>query len=218
MNVIVFGGTSGIGAAVTDALRWRGDAVTTVGRSDKADLRADITQPISLELIGAIRDADAAVLAAGIGAGKPLALQTDAEIANVINTDLTAQLILMRCCLRGWMERGSGSIVAVSSVAAKVGISGLVVYSAAKAGLEAAVRAAAREYGRFHLRLNCVAPGYIETPMTADLTDRIRGQITKRTPGGRVGCPEDVAGAVLLLLDNPHINGTVITVDGGYSA
>ncbi|OSM00184.1 putative short-chain dehydrogenase/reductase SDR [Magnetofaba australis IT-1] len=149
-----------------------------------------------------------------------LATQDVGAIAQTIDVDLTATLLLTRAVARRMLLRKQGRIIMVSSVIAHTGFSGLVPYAAAKAGLEGAVRALCREMGRARVTVNAIAPGYLETDMTADMGDKQRQQVIRRTPLGRLGQAEDVTAAARFLLSEEaaFITGQSLVVDGGMSA
>jgi 3-oxoacyl-[acyl-carrier protein] reductase len=160
---------------------------------------------------------DVVVLNAGI-TRDGLAVRMGADDwSAVIDTNLTGAFFTARPALRGMLRRRTGSIVAVSSIVGLIGNPGQANYAAAKAGLIGMVRALAREAGGRGVRVNAVAPGYIGTDMTAALSDDQREALLVRTPLGRLGTPEDVAGAVAFLCsdDAAFITGAVLTVDGG---
>src|SRR5690606_6564358 len=134
---------------------------------------------------------------------------------------LTSVMLLAREVIKGMLARGrGGSLVFISSIAARTGLSGLSVYSATKGGLLAFSRALSREYGARGIRSNCVLPGFLETEMSATLSEEARERLKRRTPLHRLGQAEDVAGLVFFLLsdDARHITGGEYVVDGGMTA
>jgi 3-oxoacyl-[acyl-carrier protein] reductase len=135
----------------------------------------------------------------------------------VIDTDLTALYRTSRACLRGMMKARRGRIVNIGSVVALMGNPGQVNYCAAKAGLVGFTRALAREVGSRGITVNAVAPGFIETDMTAGLSGEQRNALEKQIPLERLGAAEDIAATVLFLCSPGagYITGEVINVNGG---
>ena len=127
---------------------------------------------------------------------------------------------ITRAVVRRMLRQGSGRIINISSVVGVSGYRGLSVYSASKAAIDGLTRAMARELGARGITVNSVAPGYMLTEMSTTLDDAQLVQITRRTPLGRLGEPEDVAAAVQFLAspDSAFITGQVLVVDGGLSA
>lgn len=133
----------------------------------------------------------------------------------VINSNLTAAFVIATCVAVRMARKGGGAIINFSSVSAG-GVAGQVAYSAAKAGVIGMTRAMAAELGPLSVRVNAVAPGFIDVPSTrAALSDGRLAEYVGRTPVGRLGAIEEVANAVDFLATNPFINGVVLNVDGG---
>lgn len=135
----------------------------------------------------------------------------------VVDTNLSSAFHLSKGALRGMVRAGFGRIVNISSVVALMGNVGQANYVAAKAGLLGLTRALAQEYGGRGVTVNAVAPGFIESDMTAELPEELRAQYLARIPAGRFGRPEEVARLVVFLAgdDAGYINGQTVAVDGG---
>lgn len=161
---------------------------------------------------------DAVVCNAGIAL--PIQLLTDTtdlQWRQVMGTDLDGVFHVLRSAIPGMVSRKTGSIVTVSSMWGVTGGSCEAPYSAAKAGVVGLTRALAKELGPSHIRVNCVAPGAIETEMTAFLTQEDREALAEETPLGRMGTAEEVADAIYFLAGEQarFITGQVLCVDGG---
>ena len=156
---------------------------------------------------------------AGIGMDGVLATMHRTDIEKVIAVNLTAPLVFAKHFSRGMLAARAGRIVNVSSIIARTGFNGLAAYAASKAGLEGMTRSLARELGKRGITVNCVAPGYMETGMTAGMDAHQMASIRRRAPLG-LADPDDAAGAVAYLLgpEAGRITGTVLTVDGGSTA
>jgi 3-oxoacyl-[acyl-carrier protein] reductase len=163
---------------------------------------------------------DVLVNNAGVARDGVLALVQEDDVDTVIDLNLKASIEMTRLVVRRMLPRGVGRIVNVSSVIGLRGYRGLAVYAATKAGLDAMTRALARELGSRGITVNSVAPGYLRTEMSHGLDDAQLGHIERRTPLGRLGNPEDVAGAVQFLVspEAAFITGHVLVVDGGLTA
>ena len=229
---IVSGGSKGLGRGIVEALLAAGHAVATFSRSptpfveaprehflweavdatDRERVRAFVRTVV--ERFGRI---DGLVNNAGVASEGVLALVREDAVRNVIATNLESAIHLAQAVSRVMLPQRAGSIVNISSIVGMRGYAGLSVYSATKGALDAFTRSLARELGPRGIRVNSVAPGYLDTELSASLGDEQKGQIIRRTPLGRLGTAEDVAGAVEFLLSRAarHITGITLVVDGG---
>jgi 3-oxoacyl-[acyl-carrier protein] reductase len=236
---LVTGASRGIGAAIARAIARDGWAVGVNYRSDEdgaqrvvrdiesdggraVALRADVTDPGAadtlFERLQARFDCPVLVLVnnAGISADDLTPTLRDEDWQSVIDTNLTAAFRLTRRALKPMMRARSGRIVNVASVVGLRANPGQSNYAAAKAGLIALTRNAAVEVARRGITINAVAPGWIETDMTADVSRDLLAQV----PARRAGTPEEVAACVRFLTsdDASYVTGAVLTVDGGLAA
>ena len=234
---LVSGGSRGLGLAVVERLLERGDRVATFSRSgceSLAKLVARHPGRLHAETLDAADSAavrgfvdraavafgsiDHCVANAAIAHEGVLATMADAEIDAMLAVNLRGSIVLVREVVRQMLVRGeSPSITLVSSVVASQGSPGLSVYAATKAGLEGFARSLARELGPRGIRVNAVAPGFLETDLSASLSAENRSRIARRTPLGRLGLPADVVGAIDFL-SSPRagfITGQVLTIAGG---
>lgn len=232
-TIIVTGAARGLGLAISERLSRDGFKVVGTGRrpSDEfSKIENAVFIPFDLnnvdEIAGLVRDINkehgpiyGLVNNAGIGNDGVLATMHAKDIAMVLTVNLTAAITMTKYVSRTMLGRKEGRIVNVSSIIASTGFSGLSVYGASKAGLEGFTRSLSREIGKLGLCVNCVAPGYMETDMTAGLGGAKLESVRRRAP---LGLPrvEDAAGAVAYLMspDGVNVTGTVITVDGGATA
>jgi 3-oxoacyl-[acyl-carrier protein] reductase len=154
---------------------------------------------------------------AGIARDGLLARMPEADWHDVIETHLTGAFLCSKAVLRGMMRRRWGRIINVSSLAGLAGNAGQCNYAAAKAGLIGFTRALAKEVGPRKITVNAVAPGFVDTDMTAELTEQWRQEAIKLTPVGRFGEPQEVASVVVYLASDAaaFITGQVISIDGG---
>jgi 3-oxoacyl-[acyl-carrier protein] reductase len=224
-SVLVTGGNRGIGRAVAEAFLAAGDKVAVTTRSGGApdgalDVRCDITDPDQVE--AAFAEIEAAhgpveVLVANAGITKDTLLlrMSEADWAGVLDTNLTGSYRLAKRAAKGMLRLRRGRIVFVSSVVGLLGSAGQANYAASKAGLVGLARSLARELGSRGITANVVAPGFIETDMTAVLTDEQKDAIKGQVPLGRYGSVGDIADAITWLADAGYVTGAVIPVDGG---
>jgi 3-oxoacyl-[acyl-carrier protein] reductase len=231
---LVTGGSRGIGAAISRELAKAGARVAVNYRSgqEAADevaaeigglaLQADVSNPEDVQALverveGELGDIDALVNNAGVTRDTLIARMTDDDWQTVIDTNLRGTFNTSRAVSRKMLRRRAGSIVNLSSVVGVHGNPGQANYAASKAGIIGLTKALARELGSRGVRVNAIAPGYISTELTDVLNDEQRGLILQNTPLGRLGEPEDVAGAVRFLCSDEaaFITGEVLLVDGG---
>jgi 3-oxoacyl-[acyl-carrier protein] reductase len=237
-TALVTGGAKGIGAATAERLASEGAhvviadfdeaaAAETAARIGGRAVRCDVTsrEDVEAAVTAALETGrlDILVTCAGIIRDNLLHKMTDDDWEAVIATHLRGTFLAVRAAQAPMVEQKSGSMVLISSVSA-LGNRGQANYSAAKAGIQGLAKTLALELGRFGIRANCVAPGFIVTAMTAQTAERIgmsfedfQAAGAAQTPLGRVGQPEDVAGVVAFLCsdDAAYVSGQVIYVRGG---
>lgn len=225
---VVAGGCGAIGSAVATRLLERGAKVYTLDRAGRsapagaAAIDVDITDAAAVAAAVTRIDSESARLdivvhAAGTTRdGRIWKLSFD-DWRTVLATNLDSAFFLVRAAVPLMRRSGPGSIVLVSSINAERGKVGLAPYAASKAGVNALARTAARELGGFGIRVNAVAPGWIETPMTAPLGEEFHQRARDESALGHLGEPDDVARAVLFLATDlsRHVTGQVLRVDGG---
>ena len=225
----ITGGNRGIGAATAQVLAAAGHRVVIGSRSGErsatsgvSNVQIDVSDPESIER--AITEVEVnygpieiLVANAGITRDSLLMRMSDQDIDDTINTNLNGSIRLARRVLRPMIKAKSGRIIFMSSVVGLFGSAGQVNYSASKAGLVGAARSLTREVGGRGITINVVAPGFIDTDMTAALDESTRKAILATIPAGRYGDPSEVAHVVKFLVsqEGSYISGAVIPVDGG---
>jgi len=235
--LVIFGATGGIGASLARKLAPLGCRLTLAARDPTrletlaGELHAD-TCPVEATDSDAIDRClarasqkhgrlDGVVSCVGSLFLKPAHATTDVNWAEVLATNLTSSFYILRSAARLMMRSGGGSIVLMASAVAQRGMINHEAIAAAKAGVVGLALSAAATYARHNIRVNCVAPGLIRTPLTASLTTNestLRASVALH-PLGRIGEPEEVASAIAWFLapDNSWVTGQVLAVDGGLS-
>ncbi|HEV8055208.1 MAG TPA: 3-oxoacyl-ACP reductase FabG [Nocardioidaceae bacterium] len=226
-SVLVTGGNRGIGRAIALSFAEGGDQVAVTYRGEEPPqgllgVRCDVTDPESVDAaFGAVEDAQGPVEVlvnnAGITRDTLLLRMGDDDWSSVIDTNLTGSFRVSRRAARGMLRMRRGRIVFISSVVGLLGSAGQVNYAASKAGLVGMARSIARELGGRGITANVVAPGLVETDMTAQLPEDKRADYLRAIPLQRFATTGEVAGVVRWLAseDAGYVTGAVIPVDGG---
>lgn len=233
--ILITGGSGGIGAALVRRFAGAGDRVyftwknaaesaeTLARESGAVPLRTDVAIPGETEAAveTVIREQgrlDVLICNAGIALNRMLMDTSDEEYHRVMETNVYGAFSAARAALRHMFWQHSGSILTVSSIWGQTGGSCEAVYSASKAALIGLTRALAKEVAAAGIRVNCIAPGIIDTRMNAALSEEEKAQISEEIPLGRIGTPEEVADTAFFLTGEAasYITGQVIGVNGGW--
>ena len=235
---LVTGGSRGIGRAITLALAAHGakvainyasnvaaaedTAIAAGGAGSAITVSGDVAIPATAAALvertmAAFGKIDILVNNAGVTSDDLILRMSESEWDRVIDTNLKGTFNVTKAVLRPMVRQRGGRVISISSVAGIVGNAGQANYSAAKAGVIGFTKAIAKEVASRHITANVIAPGFIDTEMTADLTDAQRQEIVRMVATGRTGTPADVAPAAVFLASDEaaYITGHVLTVDGG---
>jgi len=234
-TAFVTGSTRGIGIAIARALHSAGANVAIVGRD--LERARSVAGQLGVRSVGVACDVvqsgqvDAAVAAveqalgpidilvnnAGLTRDNILLRLTEDDWDAVLDANLKGAFHTSRAVIKGMMKRRTGRIINISSIVGLTGNKGQANYASSKAGLIGFTKSVAKEYASRNILVNCIAPGFIDTDMTASLPDAARASLLEEIALGRLGRPEDVAGTVLFLASDlaAYITGQVLVVDGG---
>ncbi len=234
-TVLITGGSRGMGAAMTRRFARAGDRVFfTWLRSEKEALalcretgaeavRADVSSGAQAEeavreVLDRTGQVDVLICNAGVGLNKMLVDTGDEDFRRVMDTNVYGTFAMMRAALPGMFWRRKGCILTVSSIWGQSGASCEAVYSASKAAVIGLTQAVARETAGAGIRVNCIAPGMIDTAMNAHLSGEEKAAIAEEIPMGRMGLPEEVAEVAFFLASDAagYLTGQVIPVNGGW--
>ncbi|MGN6287421.1 MAG: 3-oxoacyl-[acyl-carrier-protein] reductase [Afipia sp.] len=234
-TALVTGATGGIGGAIARAFHAQGATVAISGTRREAldTLAGELKERVHVlpcnlsnaeEVEALVPDAEKAmgqldilVANAGITRDNLFVQLRDEDWSDVINVNLTATFRLTRAATKLMMRKRFGRIIAITSVVGVTGNAGQVNYASSKAGLIGMMKSVAQEYARRNVTANCIAPGFIATPMTDVLNEKQREAVLGKVPAGRLGTPDDIAAAAVYLASNEaaYVTGQTLHVNGG---
>ena len=227
-NVIITGGSRGIGAAAVEAFAARGDRVwflyekeheaarAVAARTGAAAICCDVANSAAVKQALAGIDADILVCNAGIVHYGLMSMMDEEEWDRIFAVNVKGIYNCVNAVMSSFLRKQSGCVITVSSMWGQVGASCEAAYSATKGAVIALTKALAKELGPSGIRVNCVAPGVIQTDMCATVDPEILAGMAEETPVGRNGRPEDVAKAMVYLADAEFVTGQVLAVNGGF--
>jgi len=224
--VLVTGGGRGIGLSIAKAFAAAGDRVAVTHRAEPVDgflsVRCDITSSAEVdaaftEIEAKLGKVEILVANAGITKDNLVLRMTDEEFSTVVDTNLSGAFRVVKRALPGMLRARKGRIVLISSVVGLLGSGGQVNYAASKSGLVGMARSLVRELGGRDITANVVAPGFVETDMTAGLADDRKAEILRSVPLGRMATSDEIAAVVTWLASDAasYVTGALIPVDGG---
>ena len=225
--VLVTGGNRGIGRAIAQKFLANGDTVVVTSRTGEEIaglhvVKCDVSDTASVDAAFEHIEAtwgpvEVAVANAGITRDGLIMRMSDYDIDDVLNTNLVGAIRIARRAARSMMKARTGRLIFMSSVVGLMGSAGQVNYAASKAGLVGAARSLARELGSRGITSNVIAPGFVDTDMTAELSEDRKNEIVGNVPLGRYATPDEVANVAVFLAspEAGYITGAVIPVDGG---
>ena len=229
MNVVITGGSRGIGAAAVKLFAHRGDKVyflyekehskakTIAEETGTTAICCDVSDGQAVKAaFSQIPNVDILICNAGIAVSGLINQLTEAEWDRLFDVNVKGIYHCVNCALPSFLQKQAGCIITVSSMWGQVGASFEVAYSATKGAVIAMTKALAQELGPSGIRVNCIAPGVIETDMCAKVAPEIMESLKEQTPVGRNGTPEDIAKAMLYLADADFVTGQVLAVNGGF--
>ncbi|MBT1017839.1 3-oxoacyl-ACP reductase FabG [Canibacter sp. lx-72] len=226
-TVLITGGNRGIGRAIAERMVADGHRVAVTARSGEGPagtltVKADVTDAASIdtafsEVEAQLGSIEVLVANAGITKDMLLLRMSEQDFTEVIDTNLTGVFRVVKRALKGFVKQRFGRVIMISSVVGLYGSPGQISYSASKAALVGFARSLTRELGQRGITANVVAPGFIETDMTAVLPEAQQQDYVKAIPVARAGQASEIAGAIAFLAgpDAAYISGAVIPVDGG---
>lgn len=226
-TVLVTGGNRGIGRSIAEEFVKRGYRVAVTVRSGEGpagtlSVVADVTDPASLDTAFAeveekLGPVEILVANAGITRDTLLMRMTDEQFEEVVNTNLNGVFRVVRRASIGMIKKKFGRVILIGSVVGLLGSAGQINYSSTKSALVGMARSITRELGARNITANVIAPGFIDTDMTAALAEDQQAEYKKRIPAGRFASPEEVAKVVAWMASDEasYISGAVIPVDGG---